>query len=401
MHLDPVMPTLVAVLFVILSFGLLMRLLRQPHAVSYLVAGVILGPGGLGLVTDRNLLDRLGAFGVVLLLFFIGMEVSPKELVRSWKTSLAGTAAQIAATVGVVWLLGVYFQWPTARVLLLGFAGSLSSTAIALGYLKDRGRLNEPVGRHVLSVLLVQDIALVPMLIVVAAMVGDGVEAHTMIRQCVGAAFMVAILFWLTFSDHVRLPLGRRIRQDHELQVFVAFILCFGLATMTAFFELSSALGAFLGGMVVGTARESDWVHHRLESFRVVFVALFFVSIGLLIDLESLRLHGVRIALLVVTVLWVNTLINTLMLRGLGESWQTALFGGALLSQIGELSFVLAATGHQSKLITDAGYQIAVAVIAISLMVSPAWISLVERLPLPRAERMDQGGASAGDSTAG
>ena len=387
---------LVAATLVILVVGLLLRLLHQPHVVGYLAAGIVLGPYGLGLVTDEVTTSRLGAVGVVLLLFFIGMEVSPRKLASRWKIAVLGTLAQIVASVAVIAVIGASLGWPLARIVLLGFAISLSSTAVVLSYLRERGLFESPIGEGILVVILAQDVALVPMLIVIGLLGGDGIEGHTLVLQGIGGVLILALVGWLTIAKRVRLPLGKQLRKDHELQIFAAFVLCFGFALVTGLFELSTALGAFVAGMVIGAAREVEWVHHRLESFRVVFVAIFFVSVGLLVDVTFVLEHVGMIVLLVGAVLVTNTLINAGIFRALGDSWGDSLFAGALLAQIGEFSFLLAAVGQQTEVITAFAYQMTVAVIALSLLLSPAWIVAARALTGSLSNRSAKTGSIPG-----
>lgn len=380
MHLDPIMPALVASLVAILIIGLLLRRFRLPHVVGYLIAGIVLGPHGLALITDDDVLSRLGAIGVVLLLFFIGMEVSPKRLLTNWKVAVIGTLFQILISIGCVWVLGQWLDWPLARSILLGFVISLSSTAVVLKILQDWGELDSEVGQDVLGVLLVQDLAIIPMLIVIGFMGGEPPTLATIALEIIGGVVMLGLVTWLIVKETIHLPLSSWLQDDHEMQVFAAFIICFGLALFTGIMGLSTALGAFAAGMLVATARETQWVHHILEPFRVVFITLFFVSIGMLVDLRFLVENWPQITLLVIAVYLTNTLVNAVILRLLGDDWHGSLYAGALLSQIGEFSFVLAAVGLQASIITDYGYQVVIAVIAVSLLLSPFWIMLLKKL---------------------
>jgi len=380
MHLDPIMPTLVATLIAILIIGMLLRRIRLPHVIGYLLTGIILGPHGLALITDEAVLSRLGAIGVVMLLFFVGMEVSPKRLLASWKVAIIGTLFQVLISVGVVWLLGLWLDWPVARSILLGFVISLSSTAVVLKILQDWGELESDVGQNVLGVLLVQDLAIIPMLIIIGFLGGEAPTLTTIALEIVGGVLMLILFAWLIIRDSVHLPLSNWLNNDHEMQVFAAFIICFGLALITGLLGLSTALGAFAAGMLVASARETQWVHHSLEPFRVVFVTLFFVSIGMLVDPHFLIKNWMQISLLVFAVYLTNTFLNAVVLRILGERWDSSLYAGALLSQIGEFSFVLAAVGLQARIISQYGYQMVIEVIAISLLLSPFWIMLMRKI---------------------
>jgi CPA2 family monovalent cation:H+ antiporter-2 len=380
MHFDPIMLKLVGSLLIVMSVVMAMRLLHQPHVVGYLIAGVLLGPQGLALLSEQETLTRIGDFGVVLLLFFVGMETTPLKLLKSWRITFLGTAVQIGGCVFLMSMVGWWLNWPLSRTVLIGFVISLSSTAVVLNYLRETNQLKAKIGQDALGILLAQDLALIPMLIVVGVMSGEKLDPQTLTLQICGAVLTLALLAWMTVGKHVHVPLGKKLRGDHELQVFFAFGLCLGLALLTGLFQLSSALGAFVAGMLVGVARETNWVHHRLEPFRVVFVAVFFVSIGMLVDVRFVMDNLILIVAMVAAVFFGNTVINATVLRVLGDPWRYSIYAGAHLAQIGEFSFVLAAVGVKNDLISGYAYQFAVAVIALSLALSPAWIGLIGRI---------------------
>ena len=151
-------------------------------------------------------------------------------------------------------------------------------------------------------------------------------------------------------------------------------LVCLGLSLLTGLAHLSTALGAFAAGILVTAAKETQWVHHALEPFRIIFVALFFVSVGLLVDLKFISDHLMQVLVLVIIVLIGNTLLNGMILRLLGYRWKESLYAGAILAQIGEFSFVLAAVGLANGIINDVAYQYTIATIALSLLISPFWI---------------------------
>lgn len=397
MHLDPIMSPLVAVVTVMVLLAVAARLVRQPPVVGYLLAGVAMGSPGLALITDADLLSRFGAIGVILLLFFVGLEVSPKRLGSNWRVPVAATFLQVGVTTGIVMGLGAFLDWPLHRCILIGFVISLSSTAMVLKLLQEWGELDSTAGQDVLGVLLIQDLAVIPMLIGLGLLAGEALDAHTLALQAVGAAALLGLAVWTTVRGTIALPFGRWIKQDHELQVLAALLICFGLALLSGLLQLSTALGAFVAGMVVHAAKETTWVGESLRGFRIIFIALFFVSVGMLIDLSFLREHWPVVLLLVFVAVAANNVINTLILRGLGRSWRDSLYAGALLSQIGEFSFVLAAAGLQAGVVTGFAYQMTISVIAASLIVCPAWIALVKWI-IRRLEAGDVLADPAGDS---
>ncbi len=379
MHYDPFMLKIVAAILGILGVAFISRALRQPHVVGYLAAGILLGPHGLALLTERATLSRIGEFGVLLLLFFIGMENNPRDLLTRWRITFIGTAVQIGASVGAIWLLGWWLGWGHSRIILLGFVVSLSSTALVLNYLRETGQTEAKIGKDALGVLLAQDLAVIPMLIVIDFFGSGGVNGETIALQLVGGSLALALLSWIVWGKNLRLPFSEKLRGDRELQIFVAFALCLGFALLAEGFELSASLGAFLAGMLVGAARETEWVADRMEPFRVVFVAVFFVSVGLLVSLDFVVEHAMLVGFIAVAVLLGNTVINALIFHALGDPWRYSIYAGAHLAQIGEFSFVLAAVGVQSGLITNFEYQLVIAVISATLLLSPAWIGLIGR----------------------
>lgn len=380
MHLDPIMPLFVVIVLVLLVLALVARAVRQPLVIGYLLAGLVMGPAVLGLVEDVETIGRLGAVGVVLLLFFVGLEVSPQSLASIWRVSLMGTILQIVLTTALVFAFGSILGWPLGRNILLGFVISLSSTAVVLKLLKDSEELNTKVGQDVLGVLLTQDMMVIPMLIALSLLTGNHPDARQIASQLAGAAGLIGLVVWIIVRGEVRLPFGSAIRSDPEFQVLAALLICFGLALLSGLLSLSTALGAFVAGMVIQATREVEWAEDSLESFRVVFIALFFASVGMLVELNFILQHWRQILALVLIVIVANTVINAGIMRLLGRSWRASFYAGALLSQIGEFSFVLAAVGSQAGVITNFGYQMTIAIIAISLLISPAWIALTKRV---------------------
>jgi len=378
MHLDPLLPVVVLIMLILSGVAAFARWFRQPPIVGYLIAGLLMGPAALGLINDFAVISRLGAVGVVMLMFFVGMEVSPHKLAENWKVSVLGTIFQVAVSVGLLVMFGIYQEWPLSRSILLGFVVSLSSTAVVLKLLDDWKISATQSGRDALGILLVQDIAVIPMLIVVGLLGGTQLDGTTLLKQGIGATILLGVVAWVSLSKSLRIPFPSRFEGDRELQVLTALLICLGFSVISGLLELSTALGAFIGGMVVRAARETRWIDHSLHGFRVIFIALFFASVGALVDVRFLIGHWGQILFLVGLVILVNTFVNATVLISLGREWKESLYTGALLSQIGEFSFVLAAVGFQMGIVSEFAYQTTIAVIVASLLVSPAWIHGVE-----------------------
>ncbi len=379
-HFNPIIPSLALFSLAVLGLGFVLRKLKQPFLLAYIIAGVLLSDQGLGLFTNADQIALLGDVGIVLLLFFIGMETNLPDLVQQWKVAIGGTIGQVLLSVGLVALVGWPLDWSWSRILMLGFIISLSSSAVVIRLLQDSGEIRRRLGRKVLSILLMQDVLVVPMLVVASYLGGTRPHPEDLWRQAIGAVLVILFFIWLLRKQHVRLPYAEYFEQDHELQVFAALIICFGFAFVTSAFSLSAALGAFLAGLMIHADKHTRWLHDSLESFRILFVALFFVYVGMQLNLDFLSENATQVVLLLVLVLVTNHFVNAVILRWSGCGWAEALYGGALLAQIGELSFLLAATGYQIGGLSDYGYQMTLAVISLSLFVSPFWIALSKRL---------------------
>ncbi len=379
MELDPLLAVVVGAAIAILCLGVVLRQLRQPYVIGYILVGVVLANFSNNILGIRDIIFQFGSLGVVLLLFFIGMHISIPSLVARWRVAVLGTFLQTIATVGVVWVLGAALGWPLRQIVLLGFVVSLSSTAVVLKVLAERKELRTKVGQNVLGILLVQDLAVIPMFIVLDVMGGESYSSLNVLLQVVGFLLIVGLVVWIKRQRRFKLPFAGLIKNDHELQVFVAILLCFGLALISGLFGLSTALGAFVAGLIVASADATSWVQKHLNSLHVIFVAVFFIYIGMLIDLHFFIAHWWLILLLVLAAFAANTAINTLVIRLLGDNWKESFYAGGLLSQIGEFSFLLGTVGFKSGIISDTTYQMVISIIALTLLLSPLWISLIKK----------------------
>ncbi len=378
--LDPIitMVSILAILVIVIS--IILRKFNQTYIIGYILVGVILGDHGLSVVKDSESIHLLGELGVILLLFFIGMEINLIDFLKRWKLAVIGTLAQIMISVLLVLSIGYYYDWSFARSVVLGFVIALSSSAVVIKLLQDKNLIDTKIGKNVLSILLAQDVALVPLLIIISQLGGKSESIENIILMITGAILIIGILGYIYVKGIIVLPFSKKIYRDHELQVFMAIFLCFGCALATSFFGLSSALGAFVGGMIINAARATHWIHDTLHSFRILFVSFFFISVGLQLNLSFIQENFWTILLVILVVYVVNHLLNSLILRVFSCNWKEALLGGALLAQIGELSFLLSSTAYGLEIIGVFGYNFTISLISLTLVVSPFWIALTEKL---------------------
>jgi CPA2 family monovalent cation:H+ antiporter-2 len=325
-------------------------------------------------------LEQLGEIGLILLLFFMGREMSSFRSIGNWKLVLFGTLLQVFFTVLATTALGTFLGWTLPASILLGFILSLSSTAVVIKHLEEKNILKTKFGKEITGILVVQDILLIPMLVVVTAMAGSQGSGELPL-QLLGLGILSGLLFLASRFPYTFLPRWfTSLARDHELHIFLGLLVCFGFALFSSIFGLSAGLGAFVAGVLVARFGGSGWVKEHLHSFHTFFLALFFISIGMLIDLSFFIDHiGVVLGAVVLALLG-NTILNALLFRAFGESWTTSIAGGATLAQIGELSFLLASSGLAMGIFESEGYQVTILVIALSLFLSPLWIEAVKRL---------------------
>lgn len=377
---DLLIPKIVVFFIVALIMGLALRTFRIPSVVAYIITGLLLGPFGFSLITDEGLIANISNFGVILLLFFVGMEFSINEFISKWKLSIIGTLIQVIISVLVMFGIGLMFGWHIGRIILTGFVISLSSTAVIIKILENKGELKSKIGQDVLSILLIQDLAIIPMVIIITYFGGEKINSNQIILQIIGCILIIGFIVWLLKNKNISIPFVKKMREDPEFQILLAFIIGFGFAAITSIFGLSAALGAFIGGVFISSTKDNHWIHETLQSFKVIFLAAFFISIGIMVNLNFLFLNIGVITLLLLALYLTNTLINAIIFKLNGDSWKTSLYGGALLSQIGEFSFILVQIGLNNKIIQSYAYNLTISVIALSLMISPMWIGFFSKL---------------------
>ena len=375
-HLIPVaVVTLVAVLC-----GLTLARLKQPAIVGYILAGVVLGPSGFGLVEDVESIGLLAEMGVLLLLFVIGMELSLRAFRHLWKIAMATMALQVGAAVGAMWLVGEVMGWPLAAVLLLGFVIALSSTAVAIKILEDIGELRTRTGRITVSVLIAQDLAVVPMILVLDVVAVGSFDAGAVLRIVLSVGLLVALILFLSRRRRVNLPIPEYLAAHPDIAPLAGLVACLGAATIAGLVGLSPAYGAFLAGLTIGNSNLRTALLEPTLPIQSVLLMVFFLSVGLLIDLDLLweNIELVLFLLLLVTVL--KTVVNVTILRLLRQGWGMALLSGLVLAQVGEFSFLLGGLAVQREVLTVDEFRIVVTVAAMSLAVSAAWLAAVRRL---------------------
>ena len=360
--------------------GLVMVWLKQPPMVGYILAGLVLGPAGVGFMPHVDAVPLIAEFGVLFLLFFIGMEISLKAFIANLRPAVLTVIGQLVVALMAMMLFGALLDWRFEQVVLLAFVVTMSSTAVALKLLDDIGELRSDLGRIVVAVMIAQDIAIVPMLIIANAFqTGGTIEPGTFVTVVLAIGLLVLFIAVVGPRGKLQFPGQDRILGRVEMVTLVALLVCSTMAVITGVAGMSPAYGAFLAGLIIGKTTLRSQAIHAMEPIQGVLMVLFFVAIGLLLDVNFILKNLVLVSAFVLSTLILKSIANIAILYFVGIPWNTAYQAGLITGQIGEFSFVLAAVGLANGVLDPVGYKLAISVIVLSLLFSPLWTRAVKQ----------------------
>lgn len=363
-----------------LILGMIMTRLKQPAIVGYLLTGMVLGRSAFGFVEDRENVEILAELGVLMLLYLIGMELNLKSFMRIWKTAIGGVFLQVAVAYVVVGLIALYLDWPWQLTILLAFSLSISSTAVAVKILEDIGELHQRTGNIAIGLLIAQDLAVVPMLLIVGSLSGETLNLPVLLLTVgLAIAFLIGLILFLSRRERIHLPFLQVISGHSDLTPLFGIVFCLGLAAISGLLGTSPAFGAFLAGLIIGNSQERKNVVEATKPIQSILLMIFFLSIGLLIDITYIWQNIGLVLLMLLSVILGKTAINIVIIRVTGIDWRSAFIAGTALGQIGEFSFLLMAIGGGSGYVSRDISQLMITVIALSLMISPLWLLTARR----------------------
>ena len=382
---------LVVLLSAAMVMGAIAERLRQSALLGYLMAGTLLGPNMFGLIGKTTEVDVLAELGVALLLFTIGLEFSWRRLRRTGKAGLGGGSLQVIFTLLLVAGAAWFFNLDTRSAVAIGAMLTLSSTATVLRILVARANLDSVHGRTTLGILLVQDIAVVPLVLLVSVMNkgGSAGEITFSVGQALGAAaLLIGSLFLLLNYIAPRLLNIGTMRGYRELPILLAIVVGFGSAIAAHKLNLSPALGAFVAGMLMAESPFATQIRADISSLRTLLITLFFSSIGMLGDPTWALENWLAISLLVVTIVMGKASIIWFVLRIFGQTHRHALTAGLCLAQVGEFSFVLAGIAHihfnvegvKTGFLTDDHFKLVISATIATLFLTPYLVTYAPRI---------------------
>jgi monovalent cation:H+ antiporter-2, CPA2 family len=355
------------------------RLVRLPPVLGYLLVGLLVGPHALGWVEDTPATRHLAEFGIVFLMFSLGLEFSLAQL-KAMRRAVFGLGfAQVAITTvaGLIALTVVDFSWQAG--LVLGGALAMSSTAIVTKMLTERGELSTPHGRDIIAILLFQDLAVVAYLIVIPALGQSGGDLTNALLYA-GAKGAVALMLILGLGQKPLRSWFNLVARQRSSELFVLNVLLvtLGLAMLTELAGLSLALGAFLAGMLISETEFRIEVEEDIKPFRDVLLGLFFITVGMALDVRVVFEHWEFVLLLLVVPVLFKLMLIVTLARVFGAPLASALRTGFYLAQAGELALVMLTLASLHAILDPALTQVVLAAMVISMLVSPIVIQFAE-----------------------
>jgi len=367
--------SLLANVDVILGFAIFILTIfyrfQVPPVLGFLVTGILIGPSGLGILNGGE--SVLNAdLGIIFLLFTIGVDLSLKELWKMKKDLILGGTLQIILTTAVVFIICSAIGFSPATSTFLGFLISLSSTAIVLKVLQEKNEVYTPHGKTSLAILIFQDLAIVPLILITPLLAGSSVSFEGSLSTIFIKGSLIILVFILSAKflvPRIFYYVGRTGSKELFL-VSVVFI-CLSAAIFTSSIGLSLALGAFLAGIIISGSQYSQQAMGNIIPLRDMFMSFFFVSVGMLLNIGYLRDNLLVIVIAAIVLITLKSIVCAATTFLLGRPLRTTILAGLALSQVGEFSFVLSRLGLEYSLLTDEIYQTFLAVSIITMGVTP------------------------------
>ena len=360
------------------ALGTIAQKLRQSAIIGYLLAGAVLGP----LLFNKEAILNVSELGVALLLFSIGLEFSFRRLKSLGAIALGGGCLQVLITF-LLFALVLSFLLPTSEAIVLGAIAALSSTAVVLRVLADRTEIDSTRGRNALGILLMQDMAVVPLILLISIFGGGNsiLEISVEIGRFIAAASVLAGVFYLVFYHLIpKILLTKDLATNHELVILLTLVIALGAIWGAHAMGLSPALGGFLAGLLLAESPFAGQIRADIGSIRTLFVTLFFTSIGMLAD-PTWFISNWKVVLIGAAVVFLGkTIITYLIALVFKQEHQLALSTGITLAQIGEFSFVLAAVARSGGLIQDDTFLLVITVAILTMFAAPYMVTYASPL---------------------
>jgi CPA2 family monovalent cation:H+ antiporter-2 len=372
---------------IVILFGLsvvvtlLFQKIKLPTLLGYLMTGIISGPYGLSLINGTTEVDKMAEIGIIFLLFLIGIEFSLKQLIAIQKAVFVGGTIQALSTIGITAVSYYFLSGDWNKSIFIGFLFSLSSTAIVLKILADKGEMHSPHARLTLAILIFQDLLVVPMVLITPLLAGaeDNV-LRSIIELVVKLVFVLVLVFAGARYIVPKLLFEVAKTRSQDLFILTTILICFSVALLCHSIGLSLALGAFLAGLIISESEYSHQATGNIMPFREIFTSFFFVSIGMLLDLSFLVEHLPWIIGLTLLAIIVKTFTASLASVSLHYPPRTSFKTGLALFQVGEFAFILSKSGIQYGLLDETTNQYFLSVSILTMALTPVLMNHSENI---------------------
>jgi len=349
---------------------LLFQKIKLPTLLGYLMTGIIAGPYGLSLINATTEVDHLAEIGVIFLLFLIGIEFSLKQLLSIKRSIFLGGSIQVLSTVVITFATYYFFSHKWQEAVFMGFLFSLSSTAIVLKILGDKGEMHTPHGRIALAILIFQDLLVVPMMLLTPLLAGTDQNIFLSLLDLAWKLLLVLVLVFVGARYLVPKLLYEVAKtRSQDLFILTTLLICFSIALLCYSIGLSLALGAFLAGLIISESEYSHQATGNITPFREIFTSFFFVSIGMLLDVSFLITHLPFILGLTVLVMIAKTVAAAFAATALDYPPRSVFKAGLTLFQVGEFAFILSRSGIEYGLLdaTINQYFLSISILTMAL----------------------------------
>ncbi|TDN88000.1 Kef-type potassium/proton antiporter (CPA2 family) [Salegentibacter sp. 24] len=377
----PILQDIVIILGLSILIILLFQKIKVPSILGFLLAGIIAGPHAFNLISSSHEVELLSEIGIIFLLFVIGIELSIKELISMKNTVLIGGGLQVGGTILFTTLIAYFFGIPLNSAVFLGFLFSLSSTAIVLKLIQERGEITAPHGRVALGILIFQDIIVVPMMLLTPILAGKGGDIVTTVLILILKIVGVGVVIFLLARYIVPRIFSMVVKtKSKELFILTTVVFCFAIAWLTSSVGLSLALGAFFAGLIISESEYSHQATVNVLPFREIFISFFFISVGTLLNLEFFIQNILVILGLVLGVIFLKMLVvggTVLLLKYPPRTVFLSLFS---LFQVGEFSLLLSGVGLDNNIIPSSIYQYFLAISIITMGLTPFLIAAAPKI---------------------
>lgn len=376
-----------------LGFVLLFRRLGLGATLGFLVAGAVVGPQVLGLIGDAEAKLGVAELGITLLLFIVGLELNPGRLWRLKEDIFGlGLLQVVACGIAVTAIIAIFAHFSNSAALALGLPLALSSTAQVLPMLQSSGRLRTPFGERAFSILLFQDLSIIPLITIIAAMSRNPADAAGPPGWVLVLYTLAAVVGLIAAGRFVLRPLFRGIGNmgEREMFVFAALFTVIASAALMEALGLSTALGAFIAGVMLADSPYRHELEADVDPFRSILLGLFFLTIGMMLNLTAIAERPLFVLSMALALIATKTLVIFLIGLAFRMSWRAALALGVLLSQGGEFGFVLFAQATNAYLIAPEAASLFGAIITLSMATTPFLMTLTRRFretPIVPGER--------------